>query len=140
MGENKLTEEEKKEIQIAEAYKRREDAILDRSSQRIKLEAKVTLRSQTNFFVGFSENISEGGIFIATESPPNVGDEIEIEIPLPDGSQTVKVKGVVRWHRTMANGAPSGCGVQFNTISTTEAMLLQNMITLLQKEPLFVDI
>ena len=62
--------ERKKEIQIAEAYKRREDALLDRSSQRIKLEAKVTLRSQTNFFVGFSENISEGGIFISTESPP----------------------------------------------------------------------
>ena len=106
----------------------------------MKLEAKVTLRSQTIFFVGFSENILEGGIFIATESPPNVGTEIEIEIPLPDGSQTVKVKGIVRWHRKMANGASSGCGVQFSALSSTEAMLLQNMITLLQKEPLFVDI
>ena len=140
MGENKLTEAEKKEIQIAEAYENREAALLDRASQRISLEAKVTLRSQTNFFVGFSENISEGGIFISTESPPAVGDEVEIEIPLPDGSQTVTVKGIVRWHRSMANGAPAGCGVQFNALTPTEAMLLQNMITLLQKEPLFVDI
>ena len=100
----------------------------------------ITLRSQTNFFVGFSENISEGGIFITTQSPPDIGDTVEVDIPLIDGSQTVAVKGVVRWHRFMANGNPSGCGVQFTEIPQGAEQFLQNMITLLQKEPLFIDL
>ena len=104
------------------------------------MEAKITLRSQTNFFMGFSENISEGGIFISTQSPPDVGDNIEVDIPMIDGSKTVSIKGIVRWHRFMANGDPSGCGVQFTDIPDGAEKHLENMILLLQKEPLFIDL
>ena len=140
MGDNKLTEAEKREILAAEEYKKKEEAILSNRAQRLNLEAKVTLRSQTNFFMGFSENISEGGIFISTQSPPAVGDEIEVSIPLPDGSREIAVRGIVRWHRSMADGNPSGCGVQFININEDVARVIQNMIHLLQKEPLFIDL
>jgi uncharacterized protein (TIGR02266 family) len=140
MSENKLTEAEKNEIRTAEELKKREDEILQRQSQRLRMEAKLTLRSQTNFFMGFSENISEGGIFISTESPPDVGDAVEVDIPMIDGSQTVSIKGIVRWHRFMADGNASGCGVQFTEIPDGAERHLENMITMLQKEPLFIDL
>ena len=90
--------------------------------------------------VSFSENISEGGIFISTESPPSVGDSLEVDIPMIDGSQTVTIKGIVRWHRIMGNGEASGCGVQFTEVPEGAEKHLENMITLLQKEPLFIDL
>jgi len=140
MSKHKLSDEEREELRISEELQRKEQELLARKSHRLKMEAKITLRSQTNFFVGFSENISEGGIFITTQSPPDIGDTVEVDIPLIDGSQTVAVKGVVRWHRFMANGNPSGCGVQFTEIPQGAEHFLQNMITLLQKEPLFIDL
>ena len=140
MSKHKLSDEEREELRISEELQRKEQELLSRKSHRLKMEAKITLRSQTNFFVGFSENISEGGIFITTQSPPDIGDTVEVDIPLIDGSQTIAVKGVVRWHRFMANGNPSGCGVQFTEIPQGAEHFLQNMITLLQKEPLFIDL
>ena len=140
MSKHKLSDEEREELRRSEALQQKEQELLSRKSHRLKMEAKITLRSQTNFFVGFSENISEGGIFITTQSPPDIGDTVEVDIPLIDGSQTVAVKGVVRWHRFMANGNPSGCGVQFTEIPQGAEQFLQNMITLLQKEPLFIDL
>ena len=140
MSKHKLSDSEREELRRSEDLQRKEQELLSRKSHRLKMEAKITLRSQTNFFVGFSENISEGGIFITTQSPPDIGDAIEVDIPLIDGSETIAVKGVVRWHRFMANGNPSGCGVQFTEIPAGAEQLLQNMITLLQKEPLFIDL
>ena len=140
MSKRKLSDSEREELRRSEDLQRKEQELLSRKSHRLKMEAKITLRSQTNFFVGFSENISEGGIFITTQSPPDIGDMIEVDIPLIDGSETIAVKGVVRWHRFMANGNPSGCGVQFTEIPEGAENLLQNMITLLQKEPLFIDL
>ena len=134
------TDKEKKEIEEAERRLREARRFLEPRTQRIQMEAKVTLRSQTNFFVGFSENISEGGIFISTQSPPDIGEKIEIDIPLLDGSQSVSVQGIVRWHRSMTNGDPAGCGVQFTDISESAALALEEIIRILRKEPLFVDL
>ena len=61
MSKHKLSDEEREELRISEELQRKEQELLARKSHRLKMEAKITLRSQTNFFVGFSENISEGG-------------------------------------------------------------------------------
>ena len=134
------TEREKQEIAEAERRLKEARKFLEPRSQRITMEAKVTLRSQTNFFVGFSENISEGGLFIATQSPPEIGEKIEVTIPLLDGTQSVCVEGIVRWHRSMTNGMPAGCGVQFIDISESAAAALEEVVRILRKEPLFVDL
>ena len=134
------TEREKQEIEEAERRLREARKLLEPRSQRISMEAKVTLRSQTNFFVGFSENISEGGIFISTQSPPDIGEKIEIAISLLDGSGSVNAEGIVRWHRSMTNGMPAGCGVQFMDLSDQAAIALEEVIRILRKEPLFVDL
>ena len=107
--------------------------------ERIVLKAQVSVKSQTNFFVGFSENISEGGVFISTQSPPNVGEEIEVNIPTLDGGEEV-VKGIVRWHRAMGDGTVSGCGVQFVDISDAASKAIEILIETLKKEPLFFEL
>ena len=104
------------------------------------MKAKVTVRSQTNFFMGFSENISEGGVFVSTFSPPSIGERISVDIPLGDGDNSVAVEGIVRWHRTQVDGSATGCGVQFLEPSELAVRAIEDLIRALRKEPLFVDL
>ena len=107
--------------------------------ERIVIRAQVSVRSQTNFFMGFSENISEGGVFISTSSAPNIGERIEVNVPTLNGGEEV-VTGIVRWHRTQGDGSISGCGVQFVDLSTAAKQAIEDLIEKLKKEPLFFEI
>ncbi|MEL6350110.1 MAG: TIGR02266 family protein, partial [Myxococcota bacterium] len=83
-----------------------------RRTERLSFHTEVTVSSETNFFMGFSENISEGGLFMATMSPPPVGEMVSLFVRLNSGEE-VEVEGTVRWHRSIGNTA-TGCGIQFN--------------------------
>ena len=135
------TEEEQKQIQEAEERMARSEASrFPNRQQRLQLNAKVTIRSQTNFFMGFSENISEGGIFISTLSAPAIGEQIEVKIPSTNGEDTIDILGTVRWHRRTPDGTITGCGVQFSDLSLEAKQSIEEIIRILRKEPLFVDI
>lgn len=49
---------------------------------RVKINSDVKALAQDGFFMGILENISLGGLFIRTKKCINVGDEVEINIPL----------------------------------------------------------
>lgn len=70
-----------------------------REGSRIDLTVAVSLTSEHNFFTGFTENISEGGVFVATYEPLPVGTVIDFELQLVPGPGTVPVRGVVCWIR-----------------------------------------
>ncbi len=112
----------------------------EKRNERLKMKAKVTVRSQTNFFMGFSENISEGGVFISTFSPPAIGEKITVDIPLGEGDKSTAALGIVRWHRTQADGSATGCGVQFLELTDLAKRAIEDLIRALRKEPLFVDL
>ena len=85
-----------------------------------KFEVKVDGQSTHNFYTGFTQNISEGGLFIATGEIINVGTEIDINLNLPTFSSPALLKGIVRWvrHDSQFEGElTNGMGVQFVDIS-----------------------
>lgn len=113
-----------------------------RTSPRIALHAEVTLDSETNFFEGFTgvtENISDGGVFISTLSPPPLGDRVVVHLALPGGT-TLDCEGVVRWIRTNESDEPTGCGVQFGALDDAQARLVRDLMSRLSREPLFMDV
>lgn len=86
-----------------------------RVHQRVPYEVLVTLTSADNFWTGFTQDISAGGLFIATADPAPVGTEIEVQLTLGPGFRDVPLRGVVRWAR-VATGDPTippGVGVEF---------------------------
>jgi len=90
-----------------------------RSHTRAPLHVEVSLESDHNFWTGLTNDISEGGLFVATYDPPRVGEVIDVELDLP-GAGHHKVEGVVRWVRDAviaSDGNPPGCGVQWLTIA-----------------------
>jgi len=136
------TLEEQEEMRKAEESEREQKERLEaerRTSMRMKLHAKVTLSSASNFFMGLTENISEGGIFVSTLSPPAMGETVELAITVEDG-EAVPVSGEVRWIRTDENGNPTGCGVQFDEISADVRRAIEAMMIGLEKEPLLHEV
>ena len=134
----KLSEKDQKEVLQAEKQLAKSEEEVSPRQQRMRLNAKVTIRSQTNFFMGFSENISEGGVFISTLSPPSIGEKSEVNIPIGEGS--IVVQGIVRWHRQQPDGSLSGCGVEFSSLGASAKQSIEELIRILRKEPLFVDL
>jgi uncharacterized protein (TIGR02266 family) len=110
-----------------------------REHDRLSFQAEVTVKSETNFFMGFSENISEGGLFLATLSPPAIGESISIFVKTMEGEE-IEVEGIVRWHRSGPGGLVTGCGVQFRELSPAAHRAFEAIMIQLRKEPLFFEV
>jgi uncharacterized protein (TIGR02266 family) len=89
-----------------------------RTQLRFVVGLEIGLRSESNFWVASANNISEGGVFIATKELKPIGSRVEINIRLPEPFGLVWTLGEVRWIRATPAGAaaPLGMGVRFESI------------------------
>ncbi len=118
--------------------KQTENEAFRREGERVRLEAQVTVTSETNFFTGLSENLSEGGIFISSLAPPDLGTVVETSIAT-DGGPPINVTAEVMWVRT-DDGQPVGCGCRFLNLDEVTAARLKDFISRAGREPLFYDV
>jgi uncharacterized protein (TIGR02266 family) len=108
-----------------------------RSSNRIPLQTQVDLTSDSNVFTGFSTNLSEGGVFVATLKVLPVGTPVDLTFSLP-GRARISVQGEVRWIREIDDRSPDvfpGVGVRFVNLSPEAAEALHRFVG--EREPLF---
>ena len=87
-----------------------------RTYARVSARFRVGWTSAKDFLVAYSENISRGGIFIATDNPPALREVVELSIQLPDGKPPVKTKAEVvhslTLDRARATGKVAGAGMR----------------------------
>ena len=110
-----------------------------RAAERVKVAAEVGLYSDSNFYTGFSEDVSEGGLFVTTYDLLPIGAVIELEFGLPGGAE-FQLKGVVRWIRDpimSTEDAFPGMGVQFVDLTDDDKLLIQEFVG--SREPLFYE-
>jgi uncharacterized protein (TIGR02266 family) len=118
-----------------------------RSEPRVELSIEIGIDDHTNFYVGFSENVSVGGLFIATYRLMPIGTEVAVTFVLPD-EFPVFVHGAVRWLReprdtntspANANAAnadsPPGMGIEFAELGEAELTRIQAYIN--TRRPMF---
>lgn len=85
-----------------------------RTGERVAIDVEVTMTSDHNFYTGFTQDISEGGLFIASHDILPVGTEMTFSLKL--GKGVVSCGGIVRWVREPSpylDGVPPGMGVEF---------------------------
>lgn len=70
-----------------------------REHPRYEVTFAITLLGENNFYFGLSQNISEGGIFIATHRLLPIGTPVLMSFTLPRTMQTLTVEGTVQWTR-----------------------------------------
>ena len=134
-----VEEEEMRKAMAEQAAKAAENDAIRRAGERVALKAQVTVTSETNFFTGLSENISEGGVFISSLAPPDIGTVIDANISTGEGEQPIKIAAEVMWVRT-EQGQPVGCGCRFMNVDEVTAARLRDFIARGGREPLFYDV
>jgi uncharacterized protein (TIGR02266 family) len=108
-----------------------------RTGARIPMQTQVDLSSDSNVFTGFSTNLSEGGVFVATINLLPVGTPVDLTFTLP-GNTRLTVKGEVRWTREIDDRVPDvfpGVGVRFVELGMEAAQALHKFVA--AREPLF---
>ncbi len=111
-----------------------------RGAQRAAYDIHVGVSTKHRLFVGLVDNISNGGLFIATDEALNKGDRIEVRFRIPDQDHEFHKQGEVIWTRPydeLGNGrnAQAGAGIKLLDLSDDERRILNSFIA--QHEPLF---
>jgi uncharacterized protein (TIGR02266 family) len=86
-----------------------------RHHRRVSLSTEIHLGSESNLYAGLTNNLSRGGVFVATPDLLAKGTVLDLEFSIPDGGPPIRTTGLVRWIREDLDSieGPPGMGVQF---------------------------
>lgn len=107
------------------------------SGPREKLEANVGATTESNFYVGFSGDINDGGVFVATYLTLDLGAAVDVLVTLPGGFES-SIPGRVRFVRDpMDMESEPGIGVHFDRLTDEQRELILRFIR--KRPPMFYD-
>ncbi len=102
---------------VADKSRRARERRDARGFQRFHTQFTVRFRTAREFVREHAQNISRGGVFIQTRTPPQLDEVITVQLELPDGGAPATTSGLVM-HRVTPEeaeqqGIVPGIGVQF---------------------------
>lgn len=113
-----------------------------RTDLRVRYEVTVSVSSASTFWMGLTEDLAEGGLFIATPNLLPIGDRVKITLALDDGGPATVVDCEVRWQREADDervGARAGMGVMFVDLEPAVSARIQAFCRA-RREAMFVDL
>ena len=75
----------------------------------------------------YTENLSEGGVYIKTKEPFPFGSEVKMSLPLESGSH-ISLNGVVVNSKRDFGKHPPGMGIKFKEVMENELRTLRNLV------------
>jgi uncharacterized protein (TIGR02266 family) len=91
---------------------------------------KVTYRD-AKLLADYTENLSEGGVFIATDAELKAGDLISFEISFPGLVKPIRLAGQVMWRRgrsSLRSDESAGIGVKLHFAHALEREWLRDLL------------
>lgn len=121
-----------------------------RREPRYLLRFAITIRGDNNFYLDLSDDISAGGIFIATQKLLPVGTPVILSFTLAGYETSLSAEGVVRWQRGPDATAHEenifghdhtevkfGMGVEFRDLDDETALAIRSFMR--RRRPEFFD-
>lgn len=110
-----------------------------RTSARVDFSVEVNGEAGHQFFTGFTENISTGGLFIATYQTMPLGACLRVAFRIPRVDRNFECNAQVRWVRdtTEVGGPGPGMGVAFLDLSYSDSVLIDAILR--QLETMFYE-
>lgn len=111
-----------------------------RETKRHPLKVDVTYFSEHNFFTGFSENISSGGIFVATYDTPQLGQVFDVLFTIPGLQEPTRARGRVVWvreHDPLNPDSIAGMGLRFEDLEPAVEDAVN--LFLAHRDPIFYE-
>ena len=111
-----------------------------RHNLELNVDFEVSIDGPHTFFTGFTQDISKGGIFLATHQMYPIGTKIKLSFVVE--SEHLNVEAVVRWVRYPGNILNSdmspGMGLQFINPGRELTNVFDRF--LVKKDPLMIDV
>jgi len=138
MAEPATIADETHEVKQEATFREAELAGNRRLHARYAVDLEVSMWSDHNFYSGLADNISVGGIFVATHVVKPVGERLELSLTLP-GDYEIRCTGEVRWHRPYSevSNAPPGLGIRFEDLPKEAVALIERFVR--NRDPLLYD-
>jgi uncharacterized protein (TIGR02266 family) len=111
-----------------------------RTAPRIELEVEVGMETDHNFYTGLTQDISSGGLFVATGISYNVGDRMVVRFTLPGRAEPIVADAEVRWLRDtryMRTDSPEGVGLRFVSLTPEARKSIEAFLE--RRDSLFYD-
>lgn len=109
------------------------------AGERQAVEVNIGATTESNFYVGFSGEVAEGGVFCATYEVVPQGTPVHMLVTLPGGFE-FRANGTVRFVRDpmdFSAEAEPGMGIQFDNLDPQERELVLRFIR--KRPPMFYD-
>ena len=103
-----------------------------RAHPRVELRIDVNYGNVGLFHTNSILNISQGGLFIQTDSPLDLGTEIEVTFTLPGSTREIRATGLVVWrhaptHSKISSHTP-GMGIKLKRIAAQDLALIREFV------------
>ena len=105
-----------------------------RKSPRADILVRVDYQTVDELFSEFARNINEGGIFVETESPHELGTTVWLQFQIPGGSEPIKVSGIVVRISNGEYGEPPGMGIEFENLDGQARELINELVRSLRAD------
>jgi type IV pilus assembly protein PilZ len=104
------------------------------------VKVEVGLQTESNFYTGLTQDLSGGGVFVATHQIREVGDRIKVFLNLPGQKETFEILTEVRWVRSTyfsQSVEDPGMGLRFLQMSPQAKQAVSDFLS--KRESLFFD-
>ena len=111
----------------------------DGETMNVNVNTVLSMNTDHQFYSGFSEDIDEGGIFVATFEPKPIGAKVLVNFKLPSG-RPITARGVVQFVReynSMNQEVAPGMGVKFTDLMSEDKKAIK--VYLEARAPMFYD-
>lgn len=102
----------------------------NRSVIRHILEIEVDVECEGKRHVGFTENMSTGGVFVATYLSAKAGAKVNVTLRTQGGGETVVLAGEIRWQRPSSSERWPGIGVRFDDSGPAHEARMDRLLSL----------
>ena len=106
-----------------------------RRSERSDCVVRVDYKTVDELFSEFARNINEGGFFVETEDPPDVGSLVSLEFSIPGSREPIQVVGRVVRTGTGERDEPPGMGIEFENLDGQSRELINGLVRELRVGP-----
>lgn len=118
-----------------------EERLDERTVPRTSMHIAIDVYSEHNFWSGLTMNVSEGGVFVATQKMMKPGTMLIVDMQLPGESEPIIALAEVRWSRAFSGDVdvPPGLGLKFVALCDESLAKIRRFAERV-RQPIFFDV
>ena len=103
-----------------------------RRSERARVTVRIDYATVDEMFSEFTRDINEGGLFIETDKPHQLGTEVSMQFHLPGSAEILHTVGRVVRASSDDPDAPSGMGIEFDDLTPDDRVKIDRIVRALR--------